>query len=204
MRDHPCFCTSCSSRNYGDCSQKETVGQWKATTMTLKTIPKVYDVVPVSVQKVTKFYYKTILQGEQTSIVAMVMIDKDTDTKHLKLGTLSASPKINKKEVVSKDMKINKVNFTVTVPKNAAYIRVKLLISHPNLQNCYYLQHNTKETSVHVIDLIGPSDVMYEDTSINRQTFVKYDRMENALQNDILQIVYKIDDSCIVWLNSQI
>ena len=204
MRDHPCFCSSCSTRNYSDCSHKETVGQWKATTMTLKTIPKVYDVVPVSVQKVTKFYYGTILQGEQTSIVAMMLTDKDTGTKHLKLGTLSAPPKINKKEAISRDIKINKVNFTVSVPKNAAYVRVKLLIQHPNLQNCYYLQQNTKETSVHVIDLIGPSTAMYDDTSINRQTFVKYNRIENVLQNDIIQVVYKIEDSCIVWFNSQV
>lgn len=204
IRDHPCFCAECSHRNYEDCSQKETVGQWNATTMTLKVIPKVYDTVPENVKNITKFYYGTILQSEQTSIVGMVMIDKSDGTKHLKFGTLSTPPKINKKEAISKDMKINKQNFTVAVPKNSAFIRVKLLIQHSTLRNCYYLQQNTRETSVHVLDLIGPSNAMYDDTSINRQTFVKYTKTENILQNNFTQIVYEIEDSCMVWFDSQL
>ena len=101
-------------------------------------------------------------------------------------------------------MKINKQNFTVAVPKNSAFIRVKLLTQHSTLRNCYYLQQNTRETSVHVLDLIGPSNAMYDDTSINRQTFVKYSKTENILQNNFTQIVYEIEDSCMVWFDSQL
>jgi hypothetical protein len=68
MRDHPCFCTECSQRNYANFTQKITVGSWKATSMSIKAIPKVYEAVPVEVQEIKKFYYGAILHGEETIV----------------------------------------------------------------------------------------------------------------------------------------
>ena len=73
MRDHPCFCIECSQRNYANCTQKITVGSWKATSMNIKAIPKVFEKVPVEMQEITQFYYGAILQGEDTIIVGLVM-----------------------------------------------------------------------------------------------------------------------------------
>jgi hypothetical protein len=84
MRDHPCFCIECSQRNYAECTQKITVGSWKATSMRIKAIPKVFETVPVEVQQITKFYYGAILQGEATIIVGLVVKDKNDGSKHLK------------------------------------------------------------------------------------------------------------------------
>ena len=41
---------------------------------TLKVIPKIYDILPESVKKNAKFYYGTILQGEQTTIVGIFIL----------------------------------------------------------------------------------------------------------------------------------
>jgi hypothetical protein len=117
MRDHPCFCIECSQRNYAECTQKLTVGSWKATSMSIKAIPKVFETVPVEVQEITKFYCGVILQGEDTIVVGLVVKDKNDGSKHLKLGTLAVPPKINKKEAISQSLTSKNCTVMFMFPK---------------------------------------------------------------------------------------
>ena len=203
MRDHPCFCIECSQRNYANCPQKITVGSWKATSMSIKAIPKVFETVPVEIQEITKFYYGAILQGEDTFIVGLVMKNNIDGSKHLKLGTLAVPPKINKKEAISQELHVEKLQCTVYVPKGAAVIRVKLLVKHPNIPSTFYLNHNTKVVTFPVTDLTCPSEVMYSDPFINRRNYIRYSTTEST-QNNALQIRYEIEESCMEWLLSRI
>ena len=132
MRDHPWFGMECSHRNHSSCTQKITVGSWKAISMTLKAIPKVFENVPVEVREITKVYYGVILQGKEIIVVGLVVKDKNDGSKHLQLGTLAVPPKINKKEAISQVLKIEKLQCNVYVPKGAAVIRVKLFVKYPN------------------------------------------------------------------------
>lgn len=79
MRDHPCFCVLCRVKKYEECTQKHTVGQWKAINMTMKPIPKVCDSVVPSLHAVIKFFEGLTLQNDTTVIVGLVMTNKETN-----------------------------------------------------------------------------------------------------------------------------
>lgn len=203
MRDLPCFCEQCSQRNYTGCTQKLTVGSWKSTAMTLKVIPKAFDVVPESIKGITKFYHGAILQEEETIIVGIMMKNNSDGLYHLNFGTLAVPPKINKKEALSQEHNIEKSVFTASVSKGAAFVRVKILAHCPTKVNCYYLNKNTKVANFSMTDIIGPTDSMLEDSTLNRRNFIKYSSTEITVKGGV-QILYEIDKSCKEWLDAQL
>ena len=93
---------------------------------------------------------------------------------HLNFGTLAVPSKIIKKEALSQEHNIEKSVYTVSVLKGTAYVRVKMLAHCPTRLNCYYLHKNTKVTNFPMTDVIGPTDTMLEDSTLNRRNFIKY------------------------------
>ena len=63
--------------------------------MTLKAIPKAFEVVPESIKGITKFYHGAILQEEETIIVGIMMKNNNDGLYHLNFGTLAVPPKIH-------------------------------------------------------------------------------------------------------------
>jgi hypothetical protein len=179
-----------------------------ATTMTRKPIPKVYDSVISSLHAVTKFFEGVILQNDTTVIVGLVMIDKETNTKQLKLATLAVPPRINTKEALTVEHHIEKSHFVVHVPKGAAVVRVKMLYKHPNSTHNYFLPQNSKMINFPINDIVDPSSLLITNSSLNRNTYIDYNTSTatHTAQNmkTSLQITYTISDSSMEWLLSQI
>ena len=185
-------------------TQIPTVGCWKLTAMTLKTIPKAYNVVPESIKGITKFYHGAILQEEETIIVGIMMKNNNDGLYQLNFGTLAVPPKINRKETLSQEHNIEKSVYTASVLKGAAFVRVKMLAHCPTKVNCYYLHKNTKVANIPMIDIIGPTDTMLEDSTLNRRNFIEYSTSTESTVKGGVQIFYEIEKSCKEWLDAQL
>ena len=172
--------------------------------MTLKVIPKALEVVPESIKGITKFYHGAILQEEETIIVGIMMKNNNDGLYHLNFGTLAVPPKINKKEALSQEHNIEKSIYTASVSKGAAYVRVKMLAHSPTKVNCYFLHKNTKAANFPMTDIIGPTDTMLEDSTVNRRNFIKYSSSTETTMKGGVQIFYEIEESCKEWLNAQL
>ena len=191
-----------------NCTQKHAVGEWKGTVMTIKKIPKVYENIGEEYKSTTKFFDGLILQNNATIIVGIIMTDKETSTRRLVFATLSVPPRLNTKEALSFEHHIDKLHYLVSVPKGTVVVRVKLLLRHPNTTNQFFLAPNTKMSSFPIYDLIDPTPLILTDTSINRQTYIKYTVNDTIHTDSRLKIstqkTYSLDESIINWFTSQL
>ena len=133
MLDHPCFCERCSVQDYDRCSHKLTVGTWISSTMTLKAIPKVYEQVPETLTEITRFFDGPIRQS------GLLLTESDNVVKHLKYAVLSIPPRINNKGPMSLEHTIDKMIFKITIGKNSAMIRAKILVKEVGTFGRYFL-----------------------------------------------------------------
>ena len=53
-------------------------------------------------------------------------------------------------------------------------------------------------------DIIGPTDTMLEDSTVNRRNFIKYSSSTETTMKGGVQIFYEIEESCKEWLNAQL
>jgi hypothetical protein len=174
MRNHPCFCSECRATNYAACRYVDIVGSWVPTTMTRKIIPKVYDEVPADLLAVTKFFHGAILQRDPIILLGILLRQKGDGTKILKLATFAAPPRINKKEPLILEHKIEGVNYVVTILKKTAFVRAKLLVRHPTNADEFLLPINAKHIDFPVSDIIDPTSLVQTKPLINRLTYIDY------------------------------
>jgi hypothetical protein len=208
MRNHPCFCSQCRDRNYAECRYVDIVGSWVSTTMTRKVIPKVYDEVPADLVAVTKFFHGAILQRDPIILLGIILRQKGDGTKILKIATFAAPPRINKKEPLIIEHKIDGVNYVVTILRKTAFVRAKLLVRHPTNADEFLLPINAKHIDFPVTDIIDPTSLVLTNPLINRLTYVDYQTAQSSYMNNqskvCLQTTYKISENSLQWLTSQV
>lgn len=207
MRNHPCNCIECRQRNYQACEYVDTVGTWVPTTMTRKSIPKVYDEVTENLLPVTKFFHGAILQSNPIIILGIMMKQKSDGTRHLKYATFAAPPRINKKEAQTQEYKIDNINYIVAVERKMAYVRVKILANHPTKTDEFLLPINAKQIDFPVSDLIDPSILQQNNPHLDRLNYVDYQTLQSSFVNNrnklCLQTTYKISDANLKWFESR-
>ena len=206
MRDHPCFCERCSVQDYDRCSHKLTVGTWISSTMTLKAIPKVYEQVPETLTEVTQFFDGPIRQSDPTIIIGLLLTESDNVVKHLKYAVLSIPPRINNKGPMSLEHTIDKMIFKITIGKNSAMIRARILVKEVGTVGRYFLHPNSKSLDFSVMSIVDPTNLV-SNLQKNRLTYVDYVAEDvpylNRNQKSCTQIMYTISEDSRTWFESK-
>ena len=205
VRDHPCFCANCLVKDYNGCAHKQTVGIWIPKSMTFKEIPKIYENLPSNLTAVTKFLHGAIRQSDSTVIVGLMLLEKETGVRHLKLATLCIPPRINIKGAQLIDHTIDKTNFAVTIGKGSPMIRARLLVKQPNTEHEYCLPTNSKMHDFAISDVVDPTALLTDSLS-TRLTYLKYTMSElpymNRNNKPCIQIIYTFEESALKLLSS--
>jgi hypothetical protein len=173
--------------------------------MTMKEIPKVYDSVSPGLSAVTKFFHGAIRQSDSTIIIGLILSEKETGAKHLKLATLCIPPRTNVKGPQIIEHTIDKIIYVTTIGKGSGLVRARLLVKEPNLDCQYCLPTHSKMCDFAINDVIDPTTFI-TDPSATRLTYIKYTMSEMPYMSrnnkPCIQIIYKLDETSLNLLNS--